>query len=165
MKFCFPTCTWIASQININFSATNWVLKILWLNKFLKKTVFSEKTIKKHSWKDMTVLKGRVCLATKINVTFFVGNEVLHVFYETIFSKKKINKKAIFFSEITLENNFFGREEDDQIWGNGASDDKNEYNLFYRKWDTVYCFKFFSSQKFISSGLKAKNWFWGHSYP
>ncbi len=54
-----------------------------------KKTLLSEKTVKNHSWKDLNVLKGRGRLATKINITFFVGNEILNVFYLTIFSKKK----------------------------------------------------------------------------
>ncbi len=37
----------------------------------------------------MIVLRGKGCLATKINITFFVGNAVLNIFHLTIFLKKK----------------------------------------------------------------------------
>ncbi len=55
---------------------------------FSKKAIFSEKNARNHLWGDMTVLRGKVCLAIKINITFFVGNEVLNIFYSTIFLKK-----------------------------------------------------------------------------
>ncbi len=46
-----------------------------------------------------TDLKGREHLATKIDISFFVGNEVLNIFYLAIFWKKtiffKINAKKI----------------------------------------------------------------------
>ncbi len=37
----------------------------------------------------MTILKGRGCLAAKININFFVRNEVLNHFHTTVFSTKK----------------------------------------------------------------------------
>ncbi len=80
---------------------------------------------------EMTVSRGRDRLTTKINITFFVGNEVLNIFYLTIFLKKKNN---------IFENNqkkFFRRR--DHFRGKGASDDKNEYNLFHGNWGTEYC--------------------------
>ncbi len=70
----------------------------------------------------MTVLRGGGRLATKINITFLVGIDVLNIFYLTTFSEKNI------FSKITAKN-YFGRR--DHFWGSGASDDKNEYNLFF----------------------------------
>ncbi len=44
---------------------------------------------------DIIILRGRRHLATKPNITFFVGNEVLNIFHLTIFSKKK-KKNNIF---------------------------------------------------------------------
>ncbi len=37
---------------------------------------------------EMTILRGKGRLATKVNITFFVGNEVLNIFYFAIFLKK-----------------------------------------------------------------------------
>ncbi len=48
---------------------------------------------------EMTVLKGRGRLPTKVNITFFVGNETLKIFYLTIFLKNTV------FSKITAKNN------------------------------------------------------------
>ncbi len=66
------------------------------------KNSVSRKNCENHTW-DMTVLKGRRPLVTKIDTTFFVENEVLNMFYLTIFSKKKNS-----ISKITLKNNFWG---------------------------------------------------------
>ncbi len=44
---------------------------------------------------------GKGCLATKININFFVRNEVLNIFHTTIFSKKQ------YFPIITVKNNFW----------------------------------------------------------
>ncbi len=49
---------------------------------------FLEKTAKTHLWEDMAVLRGGGRLATKINITFFVGI-VLNIFHLTTFSEKK----------------------------------------------------------------------------
>ncbi len=46
----------------------------------------------------MTVLRRRGHLATKVNIPFFVGNEVLNIFHLTIFSKMAV------FSEETAKN-------------------------------------------------------------
>ncbi len=59
-------------------------------------------------------------MTTKININFFLRNEVLNGFHSTIFSKKK---KGIVFSKITVTNNFWG---DDNFRKNDVSDDKNE---------------------------------------
>ncbi len=61
------------------------------LDRKLRKTRLSE---------GITVLRGGRCTETKINVTCFVGTEILNIFYLTIFSKKtifsKITAKIIF---------------------------------------------------------------------
>ncbi len=64
---------------------------------------------------------GGVHLATKINITFFVGIDVLNIFNLTTFSKEKT-----IFSKITAKNYFWGR---DHFWGNWVSDHKNKYNF------------------------------------
>ncbi len=69
---------------------------------------------------------------TKINITFFVGIEVLNIFHLTIFSKKTI------FSKITAKNNFGGTTSCEEE--KGRSDNKSEYNLFTGKKGTEYCF-------------------------
>ncbi len=57
---------------------------------FRKNNIFG-KTVKNHLWKDMTDrFEGKGRLLTKINVTFFVGKEILNIFHSTIFSKKTI---------------------------------------------------------------------------
>ncbi len=52
-----------------------------YLTRFSKKAVFLKKTAKTHLWEDMTVLRGRERLATKIYNLFFVGIEILHIFH------------------------------------------------------------------------------------
>ncbi len=93
---------------------------------------------------------------TKINTTFFVGNEVSNIFHLTIFSSTTI------FSKITARNNF-GRR--DYFLGKGTPDDKNEYNHFYGKWDTKCGLEVFFSKKPIPSKWKLKIRFWGHIFP
>ncbi len=58
-------------------------------------SIYVEKIVKNHLWEDITILRGRGCLATKININFFVRNKVLNIFHITIFSKKK-ERKNIF---------------------------------------------------------------------
>ncbi len=83
-------------------------------------------------------MSGWGCLATKININFFIRNEVLNIFQIRIFSKKTL------FSKITAKNNLWGH---DYFSGNRMShDDKNEYNLFHGKWGTQYGFEIFSSK-------------------
>ncbi len=53
-----------------------------------KNSIFGENSEKPICGKDMTDLRGGEHLATKINRTFFVGIDVLNIFYLTIFSKK-----------------------------------------------------------------------------
>ncbi len=122
-----------------------------------KKQYFWKKLWKPHLWEDMTVLRGgeEGCLATKINITFFVDIEVLNIFHLTTFSKKTI------FPKITGNKHFWGH---DLLWGTGTSDDKNEYNLFWGKWGTGYSFKVFSPENPIPSDWNPKNWFWGHIF-
>ncbi len=86
--------------------------------------------------------KERECLATKINVNFFVRDEVLNIFHVTIFFKKKKKKN----SKIIEKNCFWGY---DHFSWNGTLDDKNEYNLFYGKWGTKEGFEIFSSKNAI----------------
>ncbi len=67
---------------------------------FSRKAVFLKKTAKNPfaSGHDRFE-KGGGCLATKINITFSVGIDVLNIFHLTIFSKKN-------FLKITAENYF-----------------------------------------------------------
>ncbi len=51
------------------------------LSHSFKNVAFSEKTVKNYLWEDTAVLRGRGRLVTKINVTFFVGNEVINIFH------------------------------------------------------------------------------------
>ncbi len=46
----------------------------------------SEKIVKNHLWEVVTILRGKGRLATKINITFFVRNEILNIFHLSIFS-------------------------------------------------------------------------------
>ncbi len=87
---------------------------------FSKKAIFLEKTAKNPFVGGHGSFEGRGHLGTKINITFFVGIDVLNIFYLTIFSKKnnifqKISEKLFFGASPFL------RER-------GGSDDKNEYN-------------------------------------
>ncbi len=50
------------------------------LSRGFKNAAFAEKIVKNHLWEDMAVLRERGRLVTKINITFFVGNEVLNIF-------------------------------------------------------------------------------------
>ncbi len=69
------------------------------LNHSFKNTAFSEKIVKNHLWENMAVLRDRGRLVTKINITFFVENEVLHIFHRTIKQKT--------YSKITMKKNFW----------------------------------------------------------
>ncbi len=66
------------------------------------------------------------------------------------------------FSKITGINNFWGH---DHFSRNGVSDDKNEYNLFYKKWNTEYDFEIFSSKILIPAEWKLKKQFREHIFP
>ncbi len=70
----------------------NAILNILLFKSFFKKAVFSEKkTVKNRFWGPESLLKGRGCLATKMNVTFFMGNEILIIFsFNNFFEKNNI---------------------------------------------------------------------------
>ncbi len=63
------------------------------LRRSFKNAAFSEKIVENHFWEDMAVLRGRVRLVTKISIILFVGNEVLNIFHQTIFSKKQYFSK------------------------------------------------------------------------
>ncbi len=68
---------------------------------FRKMQYFWRKLRKTHLWVDTTVLRGGRRLVTEINITFFVGVEVLNIIHLTIFSRKRK------FSEINVKKNFF----------------------------------------------------------
>ncbi len=72
---------------------------------FSKKAVFSEKTAKNVFVGRHDRFEGRGRLATKINITSFVGIEVLNIFHLTFFSKKKT-----IFSKITAKSYFWGHD-------------------------------------------------------
>ncbi len=61
--------------------------------KSTKKVVLSEKTLKNQFVGGHSRFEGREHLAIKINITFFVGIDVLNIFYLTTFSKKTIFSK------------------------------------------------------------------------
>ncbi len=67
----------------------------------------------------MNISRGGGRLATKINITFFVGIEVLNNFHLTIFSKKKQNFLKWLGKIIFMVHDHFS--------GIRGSDDKNEY--------------------------------------
>ncbi len=52
-------------------------------------SIYVEKIVKNHLWENVTILRGRGCLVTKININFFVRNKVLNIFQITIFKKKE----------------------------------------------------------------------------
>ncbi len=52
--------------------------------------------MKNHLWEDLTRLWERGYVATKINMTFFVGSEVLNIFHLPIFWKKTKQKNNFF---------------------------------------------------------------------
>ncbi len=88
-----------------NFSKSNAFGENFRRTKFILHKIFFRIGIlssRKISW--MFFLRGRTCLVTKININFFVRNEVLNIFHITIFSKNKTKQN----SEITEKNNFFG---------------------------------------------------------
>ncbi len=100
----------------------------------------------------------------KSMINFFVGNEILNIFSYNNLKTKKTKKT---FSKITAKNNFLegAGGTNDHFLRNGASDDKNEYNLFYEKWGTEYGFAIFTSKNPIPAEWKPKNHFWRHIFP
>ncbi len=120
-----------------NFSKSN-EIKCKFDKNEVYSSIYVEKITKNHLWEDMTVLRRRGRLMTKINTTFLVGNEVPNIFHRTTFLKKTI------FFKIIAKNNFQVAR---PFFRNGALDDKNEYNLFYGKRGTEYRFEVFSSKK------------------
>ncbi len=106
----------------------------------------------------MTVSRGGGGgLATKINVTFFVGIDVLNIFHLTTFSKKTI------FSKIKAKNNLEGGTT--IFEGMGCQTNKMNITFLVGKWGTKYSFYFFFSKNPIQADLNPKNWFWGHIFP
>ncbi len=98
----------------------------------------------------MTILRGREHLTTKINITFFVRNEVLKIFYLTV--QKKI------YSKITARNNFWGAWPFLREWG-----------VRWQKWISPFLWEMgywilFSNffRKKYRAEWKPKNQFWGH---
>ncbi len=54
-----------------------------------------EKNAKNHLWEDINnCFEEREAFGTKINMTFFVGIDVLNIFLSTTFSKKTIFSKT-----------------------------------------------------------------------
>ncbi len=121
-------------------------------------SIYTEKIVKNHLWRYMTILRWRWCVATKIDITFFCKKWGVEYFSCKNFFEKKQNN----FFQNNWENFFFGG--DDQFLWNGALDDKNKYNLFYGKLGTEYGFEVFSSKKPILAKWKPKNQFWGHIF-
>ncbi len=77
------------------FFITDEVLNTLLFSSFSKKAAFSEKMAKPQFLGLKSLMKGTGRPSTKMNITSFMGNEILNIFYLTIFSKK-----AIFFEKM-----------------------------------------------------------------
>ncbi len=73
--------------------------------------------------------KGRECQATKMNITFYMGNKVLNIFSSNNFFEK---------SNILGENREKKLLGDMTIFWEGSSYAKNEYDLVYQKLDSKY---------------------------
>ncbi len=96
------------------------MLNIFYSTIFSKKAVFSEKKL---FWEHIQqFFRERRRLAPKINVTFFIMNEVRNILLLKFFLKKlyflKKRQKTISGAQVSFE-------------GNGASGDENKYNLEY----------------------------------
>ncbi len=64
---------------------------LYYLAVFSKKTVFSEKTTKPQFLGPKSLLKERGCQGMKMNITFFMENEVLNIFsFDNFFDKSNI---------------------------------------------------------------------------
>ncbi len=111
---------------------------------FSKKAIFLKKTAKIPFVGGQDCFKGKGRLATKINIIFFVGIDVLNIFYLTSFSKKTI------FSKITAKNYFWGH---------------SEFYLFWGEMGNRIRFLSFFLKKPVPSDLIPKNWFWGYIFP
>ncbi len=96
---------------------------------FPKKAVFSKKNLKNcfESPVDYFLGKGGP-LTPKINVTIFIANQVLNILLFNSFSKKK--KKKLYFRRKWRKTVSGGQV---PLEEKGASDNENEYNLFYGK--------------------------------
>ncbi len=123
---------------------------------FSEEAVFLEKTTKTHLWEDMNVLRGGESLATKISVTFFCKHRRFEYFsFNNFFEKNNIFQN-------NSEKLFLG------AWpflSERVSDNKNEYNFFFRNGVFSSVLKFFSQKTPIPSDLNPKNWFWEHIFP
>ncbi len=77
-----------APKINITFlsQVSYWIL--FYLAVFSKKAAFSEKMAKPQFLEPKSLLKGRGHPGTKMNMTSFIGNEVLNIFSFKNFSEK-----------------------------------------------------------------------------
>ncbi len=100
---------------------------------FSKKAVFLEKTAKNHLWEDLTVLRGSGRLATNINITFFVGVDVLNIFHLATVSKKnnnifQNNSEKLYLGSMTI------------FEGTGRQTTKMNIIFFAGKWGTKYSF-------------------------
>ncbi len=99
---------------------------------FSKKAVFLEKTTKNPFVGGYCRFERRGHLATKINITFFVGINVLNIFYLTTFSKKnnifQNIREKLFLEGVTI------------FEGTGCRMTKMNITYFFGKWGTKYSF-------------------------
>ncbi len=74
---------------------------------FSKKAVFSKKTAKNPFMGGHDRFEERECLATRINITTFIGIDVLNIFHSTIFLQKnnifQNNGEILFLKGMTIE--------------------------------------------------------------
>ncbi len=128
------------------------MLNIFLFNNFFEKSSIFRENCEKLFWRCIRqFFRGRRRLAPKINITFFITNEVLNILLFSSFFKVSCNfqrerQKTAFGAQVFFERN------------------ENEYNLFYGKWG----FEFFSFDNvFEKSNILekiGKKILWGHGH-
>ncbi len=102
-------------------------------NIFLFNKLFEENNIfwenrEKLFWRRIwQIFRERRRLVSKINITFFIANEILNILLFSSFFKKSCSflrkrQKTVSGAQVSFE-------------GKNASGDENEYNHFYEKWE------------------------------
>ncbi len=118
-----------------------------------KKLYFQTKLQKTVLGAHLTISLGKKASSPKINITFFILNEVLNILLFTNFFQKMCNflrkrQKTVFVAQVSFE-------------GKEASGDENEYNLFLWKMRSriFYRLTIFSKKAiFLETGKKFLGW-------
>ncbi len=121
----------LTPKMNIIFFIRNLMLNIFLFNSFFEKSCIFRENREKLFWgRIWQFFRERRRFTLKINITFFITNEVLNIllfsnFFQKIFNFLRKCQKTVSGAQVSFE-----RKE--------ASDDENEYNLFYGKWGLEY---------------------------